>query len=91
MLLDILCEHRPVQLVRAKCAPHEEGTTPPEKGTNTCHLHEVLPCCNNRQTEVEVEEHIGDEEEVEVAAMGGQQDYRPLANSLFDLALRRWK
>ena len=86
MLLDVLCEHRPVELVRAKCAPHEEGTTPPEEGANASHLHEVLSRCNDRQTEVEVEEHVGDKEEVEVAAMGGQQDYRPLANSLLDLA-----
>ena len=35
-----------------------------------------------------MEEHVGDEEEVEVTAVGGQQDYRPLANSLLDLA---WK
>ena len=36
-----------------------------------------------------MEEHIRDEKEVQIAAVGGQQDYRPLANSLLDLAWRR--
>ena len=85
MLLNILCKDRPVELVRAKCASHEECTTPPEEGTNAGHLHKVLSSGNDGQTEVKVEEDVGDQDEVEVAAMGGQEDYRPLTYCLLDL------
>lgn len=85
VLLNVLCEDRPVELVRAKCASHEEGAAPPEEGTNTSHLHEVLSCGNDGQTEVEVEEDIRDQDKVQVAAMGWQQNHRPLANCFLDL------
>ena len=69
LILNILCEHDPVQWVRHERAAHVEGSTVSEQGPHNAHVHEICCSCNKWQRNVHGETDVGHKEEVHVASM----------------------